>query len=486
MVTLQKGKLDYLFSILETVFKYMFLTLTLFSFNNLFAGHSVQKYFVAIVAVFGAVLVCYRLFNAKKYIRFYGFPLLILFLISYLISTVVNYKYGISENIQAITWMTFHFAILYPTDVTGTKEKEDKTYVGLLTYFMVYIALANIVSIGMLFAGYGKTALDSATGNMTGFVWGRLWGVYSDPNFGSVLCIAALLGCLYFLRKPNVKVWVKVLLVLDIMLSLSYIAFSDSRTGLVSLLITLLFYSYIALKSCNKIKFKFGLKQMFCIAAACIIAFAGAASLVLIRNTYNAAVVMIHEHKMPDENPTEQGDELPDESGNDTSDDLPEEPPTGTIDRTGNELDQDISNRRFALWASGIEVWSKAPIFGVSHRNIVSFALANVPDTYLVNNDRIGDFNSTHNAYVDVLLSQGIVGAVIFLVFFVIILCLVFRSMFFLKNNEKCTPENLLSLGLILTFAVSACFILEIVYINTAGAFLFWMSLGRLVRNLRD
>mgnify|MGYP000175836823 FL=1 len=47
----------------------------------------------------------------------------------------------------------------------------------------------------------------------------------------------------------------------------------------------------------------------------------------------------------------------------------------------------DISNQRFQLWASAIEVGLSRPLTGISFYGIVPYTEKNFPDTYIVNND---------------------------------------------------------------------------------------------------
>lgn len=475
MSVVKNKKIDELFARIETVFNFLFLTLALLSFNNLFAGHFALKVFSAIVVLFGVAILVHRLFSIKNYLKFYGVPLLIAVAVAYIISSLLTYKYGVVENAQALAWMTLHFGILYATDVTSPKDKGKAAYFGLLKFFVGYVTIANIAGIVMLLVGYGRNGATSFNGNLTGYLWGRLWGVYADPNIGSVLCVASIVISLYFLFTSKRKT-TNILIVLNIVLSLCYISFSDSRTGLVCLGMVMFVYVCMLLKAKKPF-----LKNPFAytvtvIAVAAVIALASMGSLTVIKKGYNQAVQIIYEIKNAHSGTTDQpGDENP------SIDDAP-----NIIERPGNELEEDISNRRFHLWKSGVEVWSKSPVFGVSHRNIVPFALENTPDTYLVNNDMVGNFDTTHNAYIDVLVAQGIVGALPIAAFLVLIASLLFKTMLFSADNRKCTLENCLMLALVLTFATSAFFILEVMYINTAGAILFWLSLGRLVKNLKE
>ena len=52
------------------------------------------------------------------------------------------------------------------------------------------------------------------------------------------------------------------------------------------------------------------------------------------------------------------------------------------------DISGDISNRRFSIWKSGIDLFAESPLIGVGgYSNIVTFAQENIPTTYLVAND---------------------------------------------------------------------------------------------------
>ena len=52
------------------------------------------------------------------------------------------------------------------------------------------------------------------------------------------------------------------------------------------------------------------------------------------------------------------------------------------------DLQSDISNGRFELWASGLEVWKTKPITGTGYNSFLPYVREAIPDTYVVNNDQ--------------------------------------------------------------------------------------------------
>ena len=151
------------------------------------------------------------------------------------------------------------------------------------------------------------------------------------------------------------------------------------------------------------------------------------------------------------------------------------------IGRTESDINGDVSNRRFDIWQSGLEIFKTSPLFGITFRNYVPYAEKNLPDTYIVNND-FGKFPSMHNSFVDVLVSQGVLGFFLLLCFIASVLVVFFR--YFFKSRGVEYRYNTYLLLCFLPILVSMMFYSETFYMNTGGAFLFWSFLGFLMHSL--
>lgn len=151
------------------------------------------------------------------------------------------------------------------------------------------------------------------------------------------------------------------------------------------------------------------------------------------------------------------------------------------IGRQSNDINGDVSNRRFAIWGSGLEIFKTKPLTGVTFRNYVPYAEDKLPDTYLVNNDFI-EFHSMHNSFVDILVSQGILGVVIIAAYIILVLVLIFKNFFKFKGEKY--KYNTALLSIIAPIFASMMFYSETFYMNTGGAFLFWLALGYLIQSV--
>ena len=144
----------------------------------------------------------------------------------------------------------------------------------------------------------------------------------------------------------------------------------------------------------------------------------------------------------------------------------------------GEDIESDVSNRRFDIWKSALTIFTTRPIFGVSYANIIPYARENLPDLYILTNDHMV-FSSMHNVLMDVLAGQGLVGLLLFLAMaaFVLVRLLKHTAVFFADERFY---EYAAAFALVVTAVVSSMFMTELVYVITPLTLMFWISLGTL------
>jgi len=435
-------------------FKILYLFLTLLSFNSFTARTHYMVYSSFFVTAIGALMLLYRLKNYKNFIKTKNLYWLIMFCASYALAAILNIKYGILENIQGLIWMSLQFFLLYACDVTRKQDDYRKEFKLIAYIFLIYVEVCAVCSLIMLMIGYSHAR---NVGNellvISGFMWGRLWGVYSDPNYGAVFsCISIILS---FSFMKNQVTWLRALYIFNIICQVFYIAFSDSRTGILSLMFSMGVYSYFTLLRNNTIQkrnLNIAARQLVCVLLAIFISVGFLATNKLIKNAINSEYFARRNIKIYNTKWYMIGRD--------------------------NDIKNDISNRRFGIWKSGIEIFCTRPIVGVSFRNILPYTKDVLPKTYIVNNDFVM-FSSLHNTIIDVLVSQGIIGIIILAGFAVSTLTFLFRRTRRLNNENY--PYVVTLFCAILPVVVSMAVYSEVLYINTAGSFIFWSFLGYLI-----
>ena len=108
------------------LFKIVYLALVLISFNTFALDVPYLKtVFVALSVALGGIVLVYRLIHFKRFIKMKYIWILVAFLASYLLSLLLNLRYGFLEPIQAMVWMTFQYFILFLKDPARPCEKSQ-------------------------------------------------------------------------------------------------------------------------------------------------------------------------------------------------------------------------------------------------------------------------------------------------------------------------------------------------------------------------
>ena len=388
-----------------------------------------------------------------------------LFIASYVISSIVTMKYGIGGNIKCIIWLVLQLLFLY---IYFPKDKEDVfltlKWLGVIT--VAYLAVISTVSLEMLI---NRVAVfrEGAEGvfQFYGFWYSRLYGLFNDANHGAVINVIGVM-CAFALSLKSKNILSKLFYYYAIVVMTLYIFFTDSRTALVSMIIGIA--TYIIVYYLNKIKsVKDIIKPVLLIVVMSMtILVSQKAAHKAYPHVYNAI------HTLTTNVKEDLNDDVTD--SNDTQHEGQEEKEEVSVGRGEEVFNRDISNRRFDIWGSGIEIFAKSPILGVSYKNVVPFAQDLLPNTYLIDNG-VKVFDSFHNTFVDILVSQGVVGMVIFLVLMAVNMIYVFKNIIYI-HTDRVVFGTLLSIVAIVL--VSSMFISNILYINSVESYYFWGALG--------
>jgi O-antigen ligase len=405
--------------------------------------------------LFGVLVLIYRIIFFKQFINNKFAWVLIAFAVSNALSILLNDKSSYIEGFQGFIWLVFQISILYIFDSQKTFEYYYSEFKKLLVIFLSFTVIANIISIWMYYSGVSVPPISGNYGQ--GYVWGRLWGVYVDPNNGAILSSAGILICIFFSLIFKRK-WVLLLLAFSALIEIVYISLSGSRTGIVctsigiAVIVGVLTHRNKLLASRN-VYFKFCTAIFTSVIAVSFMYMA-------ISNVGNLFPI--------EKNVLELDKEIlgPDE-----------EISIGKTEREKN-LSEDISNRRFDIWKSGVQIFQSRPVFGVSFRNIVNYAENKLPSTYIVSNDYIV-FNSMHNMIVDVLVSQGLIGITILSIFITSIAIYIFRRLRHL--DEQMFKLAVVIFSVLICLSTASLFISDILYVNSPSSFLFWICLGFLI-----
>lgn len=445
------------------LYKIYDLIYLLFAFNAVINGMAFMKYATMAAALWGAVMGVFMLKDYRRYLRVPNLWILLAFLLSAAFSAVMNVRYGITENVEGLVWLGIFFIVVYVSGCVLDKEQIFKEIKILSVILVAYCTCVHAVSLSMIVWGRRWDYMDmSGMIHPIGYRWGRLWGLYDDPNRGSVIALCAFFLALYLIRCTKNKA-VKALLIITMLIQYLYVIFSDSRTGMVSLAAG--GFVLIGLRLYNRLPGNRRRRAAVSFLLAVFVAVGAIGVTSVSKDAYNKVDSKVAKlwH---------------DRTGNTKQ--LEVKKPIGRK----NDLEKDMSNGRFAIWESGLQIAKSSPIYGVSFRNMTTYAKENFPDCYLVNNPQNGNYDSMHNMPLDILVSQGILGIFIFL-------CLVGNTIrCLLRGVKNLTDESrypVLALFSTAAAVAAAGISLTIVfYINAPESFLFWLCLGYLMGLMRD
>lgn len=468
-----------------TLFMLMFLTVGFLQAGSLTFGKPIISWVQWPAIALGCVLLVVRLFNIKHYMHSRGILLLVLFGVSYVLSSLWTIRYGWYENARTLVFMAFQFGLMYATDDGTDREKSKKQLYICSVYYLIGTAVLSLLSFVSMIAGYAKVFYpapgEEGPVYYIGFWYGRLFGVYWDPNIAATMAALAVIISLYFMMRTRKPV-LRTLCVLSVILQVCYIAFSGSRTGQICLLAGMLFFLLLTVirRYIHMNKVLLVCASLGVIVATVIFSFYMPK---VIQKGTNFVIQYIQEKEQsdPSDTPSDSDTDTPQETDDitDSEDGVPED----IFDR-GYNLSEDISNRRFDIWNGAVEIFLTSPVLGVSRANILPYVDDNLPNSYLVTNDYMR-FDSMHNMFFEILASQGALGIILFIVFAVYTVLGILRQWTSLWNSEEFSLIALL-IGIAATVCASTLVMAEIVYVTSPISSMFWIGLGYLNRVVTD
>lgn len=452
-MSVQVKNKDKIIEISEMTFKLGFMLYSMLSFCSFTYGTKIISIVLWPILLLGLFLCLWRVIHIKMFLNVPGFCFLVLFALSYVVSLLVNIKYGYKDGIIKWIFLCFYFFLYYSYPKEIKRERQRRDFKVLSLFYLFYIGIGSIISLSLMFIGYYKVyTIENGWDIGLGLVWGRLWGIFSEPNYAAVCLVIAIILSVYYIKITNKRV-LKVLLGINILCALLHLSFTDSRTGVVSLAIMMSVYTFNLLNRKRICKSE-SIKKSICpLIVAILVMIITAAIPSVIVGGYNLTHKIIVDIKH-------------------------EEMSHGEIDR-GYSLESDPSNRRFSIWKAGLEIFETSPVVGVSFSNVLAYTRENYPDSYLLNNSKGTNFSSIHNEVLNVLVGQGILGVSILLGYIIYLIKLLING-FYIGTDVEFQYKNMLFSGLAAIMA-GAMFLTGMFYSNLPNAIMFWCILSELV-----
>lgn len=422
---------------------------------------TIDNVLFSVLAIFGTIVLVVDFFTRiLKKNRWTYDTLLILIILIMGISSLVNIKYGLFGNLKFITWEALYFFLVYDNGISSTKKNTDRLLSLVSGILITLWTSLVIVSLGMFLTQYHYSVQLSRVNPLRiGMLEGRLFGVFSDPNYGSVMCVVTIFLSLYYLfNKKYTNKWLLTGIYISIFLNVSYIVLSGSRNGLITLLATsfvFVFFSMYQYQMNKKTSILVNILLSILSGLATIAVIYVVTKLIKTGWSY---FPQFFEKK---------------QVGNAGQ---------GRVDLTRPDVTQssDVSNLRFTIWKSAVEIFQSSWLFGTSPKNMIAYAQDVLPHTYIAQRNF-----SVHNAYLNTFASTGILGGVTFIVFILTKAARII-SYLFKPINEFLNTRIVYCICGVFALAFSGFFHNEMILVNISGAFLFWFLLGKVIGELNE
>lgn len=420
---------------------------------------TIDSVLFSILAIFGSIVLLADFFTrVLKKNRWTYDILLLLFIVIMCISSLLNMKYGLFGNLKFIVWQALYFFIVYDNGISRNRNKSDQLLSIISGTLIVIWTSLVVISLGMFLTQYNYSIQLSRVNPLRiGMLEGRLFGVFSDPNYGSVMCVVTIFLSLYYIfSKKYSNKWLLTGVYVSIFLNISYIILSGSRNGLITLLVTTFVFVFFSM-------YQYQLKKKKNLLLNILLSIlSGVAVMALVFGV--AQLIKIGWSYFPQ---------------------FFEKKQTGTtagrVNLTRPDVAQstDVSNLRFTIWKSAVEIFQSSWLFGTSPKNMIAYAQDVLPNTYIAQRNF-----SVHNAYLNTLASTGILGGLTFVAFIVTKAARVIAFLFKPITNLLNTRMIYCICG-IFALAFSGFFHNEMILVNISGAFLFWFLLGEVIGKLK-
>lgn len=395
-------------------------------------------------------------------------------------SSLFYVSYGWTENAKVIVWQVVHMFLIYSFYLRLAKEHMERFLRNLFLVISAIFTVAVVVSIYQFIMQISYITPVEGGNSRQGFQGGRLFGVFGYLYYATLLALLLGVGAVYGAVKAK-RIWVRILFIIQAALFFIYLVLSGTRSTLVGLLCGMAVFTIIAVRNIIANK-KTGASKVVrglgAVAAAVL-------CVVILYGAYSGT------HMVLSKVPVLLGTQDSDNSGN--ANDSDNDDITGTIiddvlERPDTQTG-DISNNRFRIWrdyflCGGSSV--KTMLFGFSP-SYMSIIKEQFPDIYIVQYSKehyplsyeIGRIYDTHNGYLAIYSSIGLLGFVTMAAF---LICVLITAIKYFVKNKRPDSMAILIFTMLSIIAVTTFFDSDIFFKCTSASIIFWLLIGCMMK----
>ncbi len=457
------------------VYIFYFALLELLPVRDINEGFDIP-YLYTLIGIFGVLLIICDVFTRRTVLRIQGIDLLMMFFIGTVISIVVNYQYDFMGNIKSVMWTAIHILLLSALDPDVPKETHIKWLSYIFDVFILFWMFAIMWSLLQFLkqdTGLITVIRADRVQNLNyGFTGGRLFGIFQDPNYAAVASLFSIgfaVFCICWGNRPKV---LNIYYIFNILMQLFYVILSGSRSAklsvvLIVFVVTVFLVGMYIQKSVVKrltIAFVAGVLSV----GVVLIGF----KTIQTGLSYLPSIVQMAENKADTPIKSEESVTI---TSSETVDTVKEIMMAVDLTRDDVENKKDYSNNRFSIWSDYWKVFMDTPIFGTSPRGIFLYAQEQFEGLYIFNRP----YKNTHNAYLQLFTSVGIMGGLLMMLWIIYVLVIVFGYLIrrWDKDDKNYWMIFVFTLMLMMYAIVNMTFS-GIFFANIVIDVLFWLVMG--------
>ncbi|MBQ3929121.1 MAG: O-antigen ligase family protein [Clostridia bacterium] len=398
-----------------------------------------------------------------------------LFLGCALLSVLLHCTTNLPENIFSVYMIglcLFMFYGIHSEKSNFRIRKEMKRLLDALTLISTFLMVVGLAILAVFPNGVLINGFDF------GIHESRFVGVIPNANVNAFYAVMALVSChiLWKMRKAEgtltkkIKIYYLICAVIDTV----SVFLTDSNDTLLFIITYISFVAfYEVFKDFSKEKFQHFTMRFAIVGLCCVLIIAGFVGMrVLTQNgvslmiTFGESKTQISKGITTDENGSVQ---IADDTDRDTAD---------NESYSFKHQNKNIDSGRFVLWRQALTLIEHHPIMGIGKANIVEYGTKYVGKlkTTILGNYQYIDF---HNGLLTILVSFGLVGFNIFMIFAITVAKAILKPIFrFRKQTARDGNVLVLIAAFCTAYCVYSMFEAALLVDDSYRVFIFWLMLG--------
>ena len=449
----------------------------LFALSSVLSGLAASVYFTDVLyyPLMGVSLIIgctalMKIFLVDRTIyrqRYFG--ILFLFCVSYGVTILLNRHSGLFNNCGQLAYTACYFFILFCGFSQLTAEARRRIWILLCRVTLGFSLAVAVISVGMMLLNFSMEIPFRGTTIIIGFHQRnsgmQLAGISSGPSSLSYLCLVGIVSAWYLLWRPVRKFtwrWC-----VPTLLYLLALCAANAYAALIMALAFAVLYCFcrsfggaqggkLGKRTCK------AALEMVLLCTLTVGCFYGVQKVEatavngISRAVYEYQLRQYQKEQPLEEQPLEEQppEEQPPEEQPPEEQPPEEQPPEEPVEVSiVRDVKTSATGSRSAIWKEGIKLFLAHPL-GVTNSNISVKIFYGVPDY---------EYRNLHNGYLTLLVSSGIVGFTLIMVFGILLLVRALKALYICQDpvrREIFCVAIALSAAILAGDLVNGCFVL--------------------------